>query len=216
MAANELSPSGSAEHLRHTAIGHGDGSSDFRTRAAVALAVLAVLLALCNLGGENARKRAIIDSVHASDVSISHESAVVRQLQLQLNATTLDAIAALSPAAADSPARAQVQQTIGQERDAVAHPPAADPSNHGPAILTEGESITALESEIRGYEADRDRAEVQNENYEVGTALLEIGLVLGSVAIVALSRWLLGLSFVAGGLGVLFALNGLLLVVGLF
>jgi len=213
VATNELSPSGSAERLRHAAGEHETPKDTFRNRTAVALAIFAVLLALCNLGGENARKRAIIDSVRASDVSISHESAVARQLQFQLSASTLEALAALSSAPANSPARTQIQQTIDQQRQLVAHPPAADPNNHSPAILTEGSSIDELASDIHGYELDAEHAEQQNEYYEIGSAIIEIGIVLGSIAILTCRRWVLTASFVAAAIGVLFGLNGLFLLV---
>jgi len=212
--SEQLRPSGAAERIRHAALGAPHSPDDtFRTRAAVSLAIVAVLLAVCNLGGENARKRAIIDSVHAGDVSVSHEAAVTRQLQYQISADNLAAAAALSAAPPNSPARQDVQRTIDQQRALVAHPPPSEASGHGPAILTEGTSIQELEQEIRQLEGDRDRAEQQNEFFEFATAFLEVSLVLGSVAILVMSRAVLGMSLGAAGIGLLVTLNGFLLLV---
>lgn len=179
------------------------------------MAILAILLALCNLGGENARKRVIVDSIRANDVLTSHEGAITRQLQLSVSSRTLNAVAQALGAGADGAARQQVSNLATQYQDLAEHPPVADPANHGPTVLSEGTSIEQLAELGKEYEHAAEYAEEQNEFYELGTAVLEVSLVLGSIAILITSRAVLAGAFAFGVLGTLLGLNGLLLLVAL-
>ncbi len=55
----------------------------------------------------------------------------------------------------------------------------------------------------------------QDPNFDYAQALLQIAIVLSSVSIVATARWLLGVGFVLGALGLLLMLNGYLLLIHL-
>ncbi len=61
----------------------------------------------------------------------------------------------------------------------------------------------------------RDRAQEQDANFDYASVLYQIAIVLGSVAILALSRPVLAVSLVLGGIATLLMLNGFFLLVHL-
>ncbi len=67
----------------------------------------------------------------------------------------------------------------------------------------------------RAYEAARDHAQAQDDNFDYAEAFFQIAIVLASVSIVALSRLLLGLSAVLGLTATFLMINGFLLLVAL-
>jgi hypothetical protein len=212
--ATDLSPAGSAEQIREEATrSERLDAENFRKRAAVALAILAALLALCNLGGEYASKSMLTEAISAADASVSHESAVTRQLSYLVSANSLDAVSQLGGSSADAAARQQIANLAAQQRAIAEQPPPADPNSAVPAVLLEGNSIQDLETQVREHEANRVHFEQQDDWFAIAIVMLEISLVLGSVSILILSRILLCTILVSGTVGALLGLNALLLVV---
>jgi hypothetical protein len=214
MHNHELSPSGGTEHITQHALHSAPDKDTFRKRAAVALTVLAVLLALSNLGGEVARKETVIEAVRASDLSVSREGAVSRQLDYLLMADLLDALAQQSTSDSNPTGAQRLSALAAQERAIADNPPPSNPASRRPTVLTEGTSVDELAAGIQEAEAASEHAEEQNEYFGLATVLLEIGLVVGSVAILVASRAILGVSLVAGAVAAILGLNALLLVVG--
>src|SRR5919204_4646554 len=91
----------------------------FRQRAAIAIGVLAMLLALTGLGGANATKEMLNANIQASDTWAFYQAKNIRQTSNQLAAEELEALLLTQPTLA-ADARAQIQQRIDMARATVA------------------------------------------------------------------------------------------------
>ncbi len=186
----------------------------FRTRAAIIIAVLAMLLAIASLGGDNATKQATDANIRASDTWAFFQAKNVRQTSYELAANELEATLALQGAALDPAASSQIQAQIQRYRDTAArYESEPDPSD--PSDPLKGEGKRELMARAQHWEGVRDRALAQDPNFDYSTALLQIAIVLSSVAIVATSRAILGLGIALGVVGALLMANGFFLLVDL-
>ena len=177
----------------------------FRRRAAVAIGVLAMLLAISGLGGGNATKEMLNANIQASDTFAFYQAKNIRQTSNQLAADSLEVLLLTQP---DMPAeaRGQMQNRIDQYRATVAR------YESEPAT---GEGKQELLQTAQGYAQRRDRAARQDPNFDYAQALFQIAIVLGSVSIVAGSRPLIGLAITLGIAATALMLNGFLLIVDL-
>lgn len=180
---------------------HAHGAEMFRRRAAVVIGVIAMLLAIASLGGENAMKETINFNILASDTYSFYQARNERQATYGVAAAELEAMIASHP---DWPASAReaVGRTIADYRATVARYE-SDPKT--------GEGKRELLDKARAYEAKRDHAQRQDINFDYGRALFQIAIVLGSVSIVATSRALLGLACGLAALATLLSINGFFL-----
>jgi len=177
-------------------------SERFRRRAAVAIGVLAMLLAISGLGGGNATKEMINSNILASDTWAFYQAKNIRQTSNQLAANELSALLLSQP---DMPpaSRDQVQRRIDSYQATIARYE-SDPST--------GEGKVELQNRAQAFEQRRDRAARQDPNFDFAQALFQISIVLGSVSIVATSRRLLVLGLALGAVATVLTLNGFLLV----
>jgi len=175
----------------------------FKRRAAIAIAVLAMLLAICGLGGQNATKDAINENIQASNFYNFFQAKNMRQTAYILAANELELAWTNDPtlpAQAKTALRAKVEdykKTIARYE--------SEPET--------GEGKKELLVRAREHEEKRDHALAQDPYFDYAEALLQISIVLISVSIVAEQVWL---AFIGGGLGILGALltlNGYLLLV---
>ncbi len=181
------------------------GANDrFRRRAALAIGILAMLLAIASLGGDNAAQEVTQVNILATDTWAFFQARNIRQTSTQLAADGLEVVLATRPDLTDA-ARADVQRRIEQYRATVARFE-SDPVG--------GEGKQELAARARAYEADRARAEQQDNNFDYAQALFQIAIVLGSVSIVATSPRLLLLCVALGAVGLLLTVNGFFLLVG--
>ena len=205
MALDAPEAADAAEAIQEAAESDRTENERFRRRAAVAIGVLAMLLAISSLGGGNATKEMLNANIQASDTFAFYQAKTVRQTSTQLAADALEALLLAQPnMSAD--ARGQIQQRIDGYTATVARYE-SEPST--------GEGKQELLQTARTYEQRRDRAAKQDPNFDYAQALYQISIVLGSVSIVAASRRLL---LVAIGLGLAASalmLNGFLLLVEL-
>jgi len=178
----------------------------FRTRAAVVIAVLAVLLAISNLGGDNATKETINNNIKASDTWAFYQAKNIRQTDYRLAADQLQATLALHGDSIGADAQSSINSLIGRYRD-TADRYETEPGT-GPCG---GEGKKELLACATDYEQKRDHAIKQDPNFDYSTALFQIAIVLGSVAILATSRAILAMSLVFGAVSVVLMLNGFLL-----
>ena len=181
------------------------GAERFRKRAALAIGTLAMLLAIASLGGDNAGQEVTQANILATDTWAFFQARNIRQTSTQLAADELEILLATRPDLS-AEARADVQRRLEQYRATVARFE-SDPVG--------GEGKQELSVRARGYEAARDRAEEQDNNFDYAQALFQIAIVLGSVSIVAASRPLLLLGLVLGGVGILLTVNGFFLLVAI-
>ena len=162
----------------------------FRQRAAVTIAILAMLLAITGLGGANASKEAIINGVLASNSFNFFQAKNVRQTSFALAADQLELAWANDPAL-PAEAKAALKAKAEAYRKTVARYESEPETNEGKKELL---------ARAKEHEAKRDHALRQDPYFDYSEALLQIAIVLISVAIVADVVWL---AFVGGALGLL-------------
>jgi hypothetical protein len=189
-----------ADKIQEATEGHATDER-FRQRAAIAIGIMAMLLAITGLGGGNATKEMLNANIQASDTYAFYQAKSIRQTSNQLSAQELEALLLTQPSL-PADARGQVQQRIQQMQATVARYE-SEPST--------GEGKQELLAKAQAYEQRRDRAAQQDPNFDFAQAFLQIGIVLGSVSIVASSRQLLGLGLALGGVATLLMLNGFFL-----
>jgi hypothetical protein len=205
MALDAPEAADAAEAIQEAAEEHRAQNERFRRRAAVAIGIIAMLLAISSLGGGNATKEMLNANIQASDTFAFYQAKNIRQTSNQLAADSLEALLLAQPTLSDD-ARGQIQKRIDGYKATVTRYE-SDPST--------GEGKQELLDTARGYEQRRDRAAKQDPNFDFAQALYQIAIVLGSVSIVAASRRLL---LVGVGLGVIataLMLNGFFLFVDL-
>jgi hypothetical protein len=196
-----------AEHIQEVAEERRRESDDrFKQRAAIGIGVLAMLLAITGVGGENAMKEMFNANIQASDTWAFYQAKNIRQTDFRLAANELE----LSMASLPPEQQARANQRIGEYQATIARyesePDPTDPTN-----LLKGEGKKELSARAQDYEAKRDHAQRQDPNFDYARALFEIAIVLGSVSIVATSRPLLGIGLALGAVATVLMLNGFLL-----
>ena len=177
----------------------------FRQRAAVGIAILAMLLAITGLGGSNAGKEAVNNNVLASNFWNFFQAKNVRQTVYQLAADEFE-LGWLTDPALPPDAKAALKAKADTYRKTAARYESEPATNEGKKELI---------SRAKEYEAKRDHALKQDPYFDYAEALLQIAIVLISVSIIADLVWL---SFFGGALGVvggLLTINGFYLLVDL-
>jgi hypothetical protein len=177
----------------------------FKRRAAIAIAVFAMLLAITSLGGQNATKEALNSNILASNDFNFFQAKNMRQTAYVLAADELELAWNNDPQLSND-AKAALRRKVEDYRRTIARYE-TEPET--------GEGKKELMAKAREHEQKRDRALKQDPYFDYAEALLQIAIVLISVAIVAEQVWL---SFIGGGLGIIGALlmlNGYLLLVEL-
>jgi Domain of unknown function (DUF4337) len=177
----------------------------FKKRAAMVIAVFAMLLAITGLGGQNATKEALNSNILASNDFNFFQAKNMRQTTYVLAADELELAWSADPQLPDD-AKAALRRKVEEYRQTIARYE-TEPET--------GEGKKELLTRAREHEQKRDRALKQDPYFDYAEALLQIAIVLVSVAIVADQVWL---SYIGGGLGIIGALlmlNGYLLLVEL-
>jgi hypothetical protein len=175
----------------------------FKQRAAMAIAVFAMILAICSLGGSNAGKEAVNNNVLASNFYNFYQAKNMRQTAYELAATEIE-LAWLANAGTSEPARAALGQRLDAYKKTIARYESEPETNEGKKELL----VRAKE-----YERLRDHALKQDPYFDYAEALLQIAIVLISVAIISGIVWLAFAGAALGGVGALLTLNGFLLLV---
>jgi hypothetical protein len=177
----------------------------FKQRAAVAIAILAMLLAITSLGGQNATKEAINENILASNFFNFFQAKNMRQTAYNLAADEFE-LAWTSDPALPAAARATLVKKAEDYRKTVAR------YESEPAT---GEGKKELLARARDHEAKRDHAMKQDPYFDYAEALLQIAIVLISVSIVAVVVWLAFIGGAVGAVGTFLMINGYLLLVEL-
>lgn len=185
-----------------------EAEDKFRNRAALLIAIMAMLLAVGSLGGGNVAEDMIHNNIKASDTWAFFQAKNVRQTQYRLAADELETQLAnpgLSPEV-----RAALQEKVDAYRATVARYD-DEPDPEAPADSLRGEGKKQLSAQARQYESLRERAGAQDSNFDYSEVAFQLAIVLGSVAILALSRKVLYISIGLGVIGAVLMLNGFLL-----
>jgi hypothetical protein len=178
----------------------------FKSRAALIIAFMAMLLAITSLGGGNAAEDMADNNIHASDTWAFYQAKSIRQTSLRVAADTLEADLRANP---DMPAdaRAFIEKKIEEYRS-TAERYEDEPDKNAPDDPLKGEGRRQLTARAKDFESQRDRAQKQDPNFDFSEALFQIAIVLASVAILAGSRMILRVSLAAGAAATLLMLNG--------
>jgi hypothetical protein len=177
----------------------------FKKRAAVSIAILAMLLAITGLGGQNATKEAINENIQASNLFNFYQAKNARQTSFVLAASEMETAWSGLAGLSDN-ARTAIAKKVGDYRRTIARYE-SEPET--------GEGKKELLARARGHMAKRDHALAQDPYFDYAEALLQIAIVLISVSIVAGQVWLSFVGGALGGLATLLMLNGFLLLVAI-
>ena len=177
---------------------------DLDRRVAVYIAVLAVLLSICSVGGGNSTKDSTRTNIQASDTWAFYQSKHQRQTAYKLAAEGLQL--RLSEPGLPDVARKEIEQKLAAYNAEIAHLE-SDPQK--------GEGKKELAAKAKSFEQDRDTALKQDPYFDYAQAFLQIGVVLASASIVLKNSSLLWGSGFLSFLGFLLMLNGFTLAVSI-
>jgi hypothetical protein len=171
----------------------------------VYIGLLAVLLAICGVGGGNATKDSTRANIEASNTWAFFQAKNMRRTAIQLAANELElSLAAQAGLSAD--VRKQFEDKIKDYRTQV-------------QLLTTDpvrkEGLDELFAKAKALEVERDVALRKDPYFDWSQALLQIGIVLASVHLIIGNITLLGLSGALSLLGVFLMLNGFTLAASL-
>ncbi|MBK8008656.1 MAG: DUF4337 domain-containing protein [Rhizobiales bacterium] len=176
----------------------------FKTRTAIMIAVLAMLLAVTGLGGQNAAKEATNNNIFASNLYAFYQAKNIRQTSFALAADSLE-IEMANPAITPE-TKAAMQKKIDGYRKNVARYESEPETQEGKKELL---------ARAKVMEQARDHALKQDPYFDYAEVLLQIAIVLASVAIVSGISWLVFGSALLGAVGTLLMINGFLLIVAI-
>src|SRR4029079_4187927 len=157
----------------------------------VYIGILALVLAVCSLGGSNSDQDATQQSIAAPNAWAFFQAKNDRRQALRLHADEFEVMLKSTPAMPDD-----VKKLIEAK--------IADYKNQDKSLTSDaerGEGLDELFAKGRRLEAQRDEALRRGPYFDYGQALLQIAIVLASVAIISGTNLLLVVSFVLGGLG---------------
>jgi hypothetical protein len=178
-------------------------SDTFKQRCAILIGILAMLLAITALGGDNATKEAVNSNVLASNYFNFYQAKNMRQTAITLSADHLELAVLNDPAVPDA-AKAELKKKLENYRKTIARYE-TEPET--------GEGKKELLAKAKEHEAARDHAMRQDPYFDYAQALLQIAIVLISVSIIAEIGWLVAVGGALGILGALLMANGFLLLV---
>jgi hypothetical protein len=184
----------------------GDGSSKQRERLiAVYIAILAVALSICSVGGGNATKDATARNIEASNAWEFFQAKNIRRNDVRIEISNLQLRLATEPTLSDA-AKTAIEDKLKQYREQEAHL-TSEPET--------GEGVKELMAKGKALETQRDWAMRKDPYFDYGQALLQIAIVLASVAIITGGSILLVLSAVLAAGGLISMLNGFMLLYSL-
>lgn len=164
----------------------------------VYIGVLAVILAICSMGGGNASKEATLKNIEATNVWGFFQAKNMRRHVLRLEVDELE-LTVLSNANLTPEARTAVEAKIADYKKLDTELTSNPKTNEGlDELFTRGKAL----------EAERDTAMRQDPYFDYGEALLQIAIVLGGVALISTGSMLLIGSAIMGVLGTLMTING--------
>lgn len=190
-----------------------EADDKFRDRAAMLIALFAMLLAVGSLGGGNVAEDMIHNNIKASDTWAFYQAKNVRQTQYRIAVDQMQAQLA-ADAGLSPQVRADMQATVDDYKATIARYD-DEPDPAAPADTLRGEGKKQLSAQARSYEVLRERAGAQDSNFDYSEVAFQLAIVLGSVAILALSPKVLYLSIGLGVIGTLLMINGFLLMFSL-
>jgi hypothetical protein len=176
----------------------GAGKETYNRWVGVYIGVLAVLLAICNVGGANATKDATHSNIAAANTRAFFQAKNIRRNSIGLAADDLELMLAAMPAMPEE-AKRKFEDKIKAYREQY-RSLTTDPQKQ--------EGLDELFVKGKLLELERDVALRKDPYFDWSQALLQIAIVLASVYLIVGNVGLLGLSAGLGALGTLLMLNG--------
>lgn len=183
-----------------------NGADKFKSRAALVIGFMAMLLAITSLGGGNVLEDMIAHNIHASDTWAFYQAKTIRQTTMRTSADDLEAELKMNPTM-PADARRFLESKIDDYRK-TAERYDDEPDKSDPTNPLKGEGRKQLTARARDFEAQREIAQKKDPNFDFAEALFQIAIVLASVSILATSRRILMLALVVGLAATLLMLNG--------
>lgn len=169
----------------------------------VYIGVLAVVLAIAAMGGDNAAKEATLKNIASANVWSFFQAKNMRRQLVRSHTEDLELLLETTPGLTDEQ-RARIAEKIAANKAYDAKLTSDQASNEGLDELFERGKV---------LEAARDRAMAQDPYFDYAQACLQIAIVLASVAIISGGVPLLVLSGVLGIAGALLTVNGFAMLV---
>ena len=183
----------------------GAGKETYNRWVGVYIGILAVLLAICNVGGANATKDATHSNIAAANTWAFFQAKNIRRNSIGLAADDLELMLAAMPAMPEE-AKRKFEDKIKGYREQYRNL-TTDPQKQ--------EGLDELFVKGKLLEMERDVALRKDPYFDWSQALLQIAIVLASVYLIVGNVGLLGLSAGLGVLGTLLMLNGFTLAIRL-
>ena len=187
--------------------GEAGENEKFRSRVALLIAFMAMLLAITSLGGGNAAEEIMNNNIEASDTWAFYQAKTVRQTSYRIAAEMLDSELAMN----DATLMPEVRQNLRRKLDefkATAARYESEPDPEAPNDPLKGEGKKELSARAKNFVAQRNRAQRQDPNFDFSEALFQIAIVLSSVSILATSRLIMKISVAVGIIATVLMLNG--------
>jgi hypothetical protein len=166
-----------------------DEAAKTNKRVALLIAVLALCLALSDLGGGNADNDAVELNVQSANLWAFYQAKTIRRTSTLLAAEEMETrLPDASPEA-----RAVMQKRIAEWRKN---------SERYESEPETGEGRRELMARAIDATRQRDVQKARGDAFDVATALLQVSIVLASAAIITGA---MGLAFIGGGLGAIAA-----------
>ncbi len=164
----------------------------------VYIGLLAVILAICSMGGGNAAKDATLKNIEASNTWAFFQAKNARRQALRLQGDDLEMRLAVEPNLSED-----VRQKISAR--------IADYKAQDAKLTSDKERMEGLDElweKGKSLEKDRDLALKRDPYFDYGEALLQIAIVLASVAIISGGNFVLFVSMALGTLGLISTIGG--------
>jgi ribosomal protein L29 len=190
-----------AKDSTETASTAHEASDPFKSRAALLVSVLAMVLAVASLGGSNAAKDATQHNILAANAYAFYQAKNIRQTAYKIAADQLEA-ELLDARGLNAEQRLLKKGTLDDYRKNIARYESEPETREGK------KELMAI---AKDHEQHRDSALRKDPWFDYAEALLQIGIVLASIAIITASGGLLYCSIAAGLVGMLSTFNGYLL-----
>ncbi|MCA1629122.1 MAG: DUF4337 domain-containing protein [Acidobacteria bacterium] len=208
-----MEASDAADHIAE--VGEAGAANErFRSRVALLIAFMAMLLAITSLGGGNVAEDMFNNNIQASDTWSFYQAKNIRQTGYRLAADELESELAMHGDSLKPEVRQGIEEKIKTYRETAARYE-SEPDKNEPDNPLKGEGKKELSARAQDFAAQRERAQRQDPNFDFAEALFQIAIVLASVAILANSRAVVTGAVAAGAVASVLMLNGFFLFVKL-
>jgi hypothetical protein len=178
-----------------------EASDPFKSRAALLVSILAMVLAIASLGGSNAAKDATQHNILAANAYAFYQAKNIRQTAYKIAADEIETELLGS-------SHLPTQQILFRKKKLDDYRKNIARYESEPETREGKKELMAI---AREHEHHRDLALRKDPWFDYAEALLQIGIVLASVAIITTSGALLYCSLALGLIGTMATLNGYLL-----